>query len=213
MCQRLTLALNPGTVEVDMATPKPPELSQCVFSDDRVFRYRLTHSWRSPDLPLYVPSKRAIWIGVNPSRANESALDNTLRRVKAFSRAWGCDAFTMVNLFAFVSPFPKDLLTAADPIGPDNDRHIAECARLEDTTHVVAMWGCHGRLRDRDRQVMDLLASKLSSLGVNRDGTPKHVLYLPNGTSLQPFPAAAPAAQCDSRLTVPPNPSTLSLIT
>ncbi len=167
--------------------PKEPEVSTCVFSPDRAYRYSLTHSWRDPNLPSYVPSKWAVWIGLNPSTADEAQLDATLRRVKAFSRSWLCDGFIMLNLFAFRSTNPNGLLTVDDPIGPDNDRHIVEATRGENVTCVVAMWGNHGRLKGRDGVVQDMLVSKLTCLGTNRDGSPKHCLYLPKTAQRQPF--------------------------
>lgn len=173
-----------------MATrrPKEPEVSTCVWSDDpeKRYRYILRHTWRSPDLPSYVPSKVAVWIGLNPSTAFEGALDPTLRRVRAFSRAMGADTFVMLNLFAYRATRPADMLGAPDPIGPENDRHIMAQAHADNVVAVVAMWGNHGRFKDRDREVMEMLAGKLSALRVNKDGTPAHCLYLP--ATCRPLP-------------------------
>lgn len=169
---------------------KPLEASQCVFSEDRTYRYVLRHTWRDPNLPAYVPSKWAMWIGCNPSTAFEGSLDPTLRRVKAFSQALGCDGFIMGNLFAYRSTDPKGLLAVTDPIGPDNDRHLLDCANTEGITHVVAAWGVNGTLNGRDHQVTELLKGRLSCLGVTKHGLPKHPLYVKGGTPLVPFPPA-----------------------
>ncbi len=184
---------------------KEPEISHCVFSEETpvpLYRYVLRHTWRDPKLPDYVPSKWAMWIGVNPSTADESSLDPTLRRVRAFSKALGCDGFLMTNLFALRSTDPKGLLAVADPIGPDNDRHLLDCASKDGVTHIVAAWGVNGTLNGRDRQVIDLLKGKLSCLGVTKAGLPRHPLYVKGDTSLQPFPPLAAPLVLDT----PPQP-------
>ena len=57
-----------------------------VFSPDGTRRYRL-------DRHVAVPGEwhhgRALWVMLNPSTADESVDDPTIRRVVGFSRAWG----------------------------------------------------------------------------------------------------------------------------
>lgn len=92
-----------------------------VISEDGLYRYRLDRRWG------YGP--RVAWIMLNPSTADSEAEDATSRRVQAFSRRWGFSALTVVNLYAWRATDPTDLWTAQDPVGPENDRHIAEvCA-------------------------------------------------------------------------------------
>ena len=50
----------------------------CIFSSDRRYRYLLRHTWE----PLFAP-KFCTWIGLNPSVADETQLDPTLRRIRA----------------------------------------------------------------------------------------------------------------------------------
>ena len=170
-----------------MATRRrAPEPSTCVFSDCRTWRYTLEHRWDT-DQPSYVPRRTAMFVGLNPSTADESSLDPTLRRVKDYCQAWGYGGFVMTNLFAFRSTAPAGMKAAADPIGPDNDTYLDRIAHRDDIALIVAMWGSHGRFKGRDQQVVDLLKDRLTALRVNADGTPAHCLYLPKTLTAEPY--------------------------
>lgn len=159
-------------------------MNACEFSPCRRFRYSLEHSWDE-----LMPRRRIMWVGLNPSTADEQDLDPTLRRIRAFSQAWGFNAFVMTNLFAFRATDPRDMLAERDPVGIDNDWHLKQTAHR--CGAVVACWGAHGSHLERDHAVVALLADNLSAplqcLGHNRDGSPCHPLYLPRETPLRPF--------------------------
>lgn len=123
---------------------------------------------------------------LNPSTADAERDDPTIRRCASFARAWGLGGMTVVNLFALRATDPARLRRARDPIGRDNDRHIAEAAAGAD--RVVVAWGVHGTLRDRDRAVLALLAgARPRCLGLTRGGHPRHPLYLSARTRSRPF--------------------------
>ncbi|GHX72979.1 hypothetical protein VCSRO16_3593 [Vibrio cholerae] len=65
------------------------ELSKC-----RKYRYALWRTWDS-DKPF------AMFIGLNPSTADEKNDDPTLRRCINFAKSWGYGGVCMANLFAF----------------------------------------------------------------------------------------------------------------
>jgi hypothetical protein len=94
----------------------------------------------------------------------------------------------MLNLFAFCATDPRDLKRAADPIGPDNDKHLlTEVCTVE---HVIACWGEHGRFRGRDQEVSDLIVARgvaFECLVKNKTGAPHHPLYLKPGIKPKPF--------------------------
>lgn len=159
-------------------------MNTCNFSPCRRYRYTLEHVF---DPLLHENSPRLImWIGLNPSTADENKLDPTLRRVRGFSAAWGFTSFVMTNLFAFRATDPADMKRAADPVGPANDTWLATMAgRCE---KIVAAWGNHGFHRDRDVEVMNLLGVEcLTCLGLSKTGSPKHPLYIGGDTALVPF--------------------------
>jgi len=149
--------------------------------DREQYRLQLWRTWSAG-------GRRALWILLNPSTADATKLDPTLRRCEAFSRAWGCDGFDVANIFALRSTDPAALYQVDDPIGPGNDRIILAAAR--DAAIVVAGWGTHGALLGRGDQVRDALDAAgvaLECLGQNVDGSPRHPLYLPARTERRPF--------------------------
>jgi len=152
------------------------------FSDDRVYRYKLTREWGGPGGNLVV-------IGLNPSTADETVDDPTIRRCISFAKREGCSGLIMLNLFAFRSTDPGYMKLVPHPVAhPDtvheNDKHIAlACAGGK----MVAAWGAHGGHRDRDQEVRRLIATrgrKLYVFGFTKAGHPRHPLYLRNDTPL-----------------------------
>ncbi|MCC7001931.1 MAG: DUF1643 domain-containing protein [Gemmatimonadaceae bacterium] len=80
------------------------------------------------------------------------------------------------NLFAYRSTNPARLKIARDPVGPENDTWLRRLAR--EAEPVVAGWGEHGQLFDRDQRVRTLLPA-VHVLGTTKAGRPRHPLYLP----------------------------------
>lgn len=158
-----------------------PVHNRCVFSPDRLHRYTLEHICN----PLFDDGRRAAFIGLNPSTADENDLDPTLRRIRSFCEREGLGGFIMLNLFAFRSTDPKRMLAAEDPVGPENDRWIESVCR---SAHlVVAAWGNHGSHQNRDLHVARMLGHAgvtLRCLGTNANGSPKHPLYVPGNARL-----------------------------
>lgn len=115
----------------------------------------------------------AMFIGLNPSTADETNDDPTIRRCRGFAKAWGFRQMWMLNLFAFRATSPKDMRNAGDPIGPENDRYLQEYAQRG---FVVAAWGRTGEFMKRDRQVMELLKGRIHQIGEAE--YPRHPLYL-----------------------------------
>ena len=147
--------------------------SGATFSPDRRYRYRLWRGWGNPE-------HRVCWVMLNPSMADEGDDDPTIRKCTGFSRKWGFGALDVVNLFALVSTDPMGLLTAADPVGPENDEAIRDA--FHGAHRVVLAWGSH------NAKVMRLVATRRSSiptliaamchdvghLGLTQDGAPRH---------------------------------------
>lgn len=159
--------------------------NECVFSADRNHRYTLIHR---PN-PLFGSDRLLMWIGLNPSTADEKQLDPTLTRILGYSLREGYDGFIMTNLFAWRATEPKDMKASPDPIGPDNDRRLLECARR--CGKVVAAWGSHGSFMERDVQVCALLKDfEMVCLSRNADGGPGHPLYLKKTLPFAPFTVA-----------------------
>ncbi len=147
------------------------------------YRYLLWREWR-PDCP------RLLWIMLNPSTANETEDDPTLRRCITFSRAWSYGRLEVVNLYAWRTPSPSDLACVPSPVGSENDRYIREAALR--AARIIVAWGAHPLAQERARQVLALLNQPVWCLGTTRAGHPRHPLYLGRETALRPFePVAA----------------------
>jgi hypothetical protein len=143
-----------------------------VISPCGLYRYQLSRIW-DDSLP------RCLFAGLNPSKADGSQDDPTVRRMIGFARDWGYGGLFVVNLFAFRATDPKDMKTAIDPIGPENDDYIRRLTLYCDIT--IAAWGCHGDHLGRANQVIPWLRN-LHHLGLTKSGHPRHPLYLPKDT-------------------------------
>lgn len=118
-----------------------------------------------------------MFIGLNPSTADETLDDPTIRRCIAFAKAWGYGGLCMANLFAFRATDPAVMKAHPAPIGPENDMKLTMLA--VDAGIVIAAWGAHGTHLGRGERVKHALAAKLHYLRLTKDGHPGHPLYLP----------------------------------
>ena len=154
-------------------------LGAAVFDQTRSYRYRLTRTWDDAKPPL-------AWCLLNPSTADASTVDPTLRRVIDFSSRWGFGAVDVVNLFAWRSSTPSGLALAPDPVGAGNDRHIRDAAT--DAGVMVIAWGNRGSEPnpasgiarcEEVRALLDTHGLPLLALDATLKGHPRHPLYVP----------------------------------
>lgn len=133
------------------------------------YRYTLWRRWDT--------GPTVCWIMLNPSTADASVDDPTVRRCQRFARAWGYAGVTVVNLFALRSTDPAVLRRHPEPVGPGNNHAIVEAATA--AALVVCAWGVHGAVNHREAEVLALLTHlDLYCLGVTAGGAPRHPLYL-----------------------------------
>lgn len=125
------------------------------------------------------------FIGLNPSTADETADDPTIRRCVAFAKRWGYGGLVMLNLFAFRATDPRDMRSAASPVGPENDDHLRAVAA--EAALVVAAWGVGGSYFGRDFRVRRLMGDGLMALGFTKSGQPRHPLYVKADATLVPL--------------------------
>jgi hypothetical protein len=143
-----------------------------VFSEDRKYRYRL-------DRDLASGEGTYVWIGKNPSMADETRDDNSVSRVMNRAREAGFRKFVVVNLYAYVSTDPRGLLDswedAEGPLGPDNLSTIAEV--LEEADYVLCAWGSEYIGPKQAARVLDMIGKAALTphcLGLTDDGSPVH---------------------------------------
>jgi hypothetical protein len=172
-----------------MSVQMTAQLSAC-----GLYRYRLRREWgsqpphaRAGQTPKYQndtlpgPDEMVAFVMLNPSTADHTLDDPTIRRCIDFAYHWGYGALEVVNLFALRSTDPKALRGAVGPVGACNDGAIIACAR--EASMVVCAWGTDGALDGRGDRVRAFLADysqgeKLYHLGLTKGGQPRHPLYL-----------------------------------
>ncbi len=156
-----------------------------VMSECGQYRYRMTRAWIGDH-------KICCFVMLNPSTADATEDDPTIRRCIRFAAREGCSVLQVVNLFAWRSTDPKALAKVEDPIGPENIQYIIDTSRSADVT--IAAWGAGGkRWPDHVRQVNGLLGDA-RCLGKTKEGHPRHPLYV---RSDHPLEELAPVHRCD----------------
>lgn len=116
---------------------------------------------------------------LNPSTADASKDDPTIRKCMGFARRLGYGGIEVVNLFAYRARWPSELRTASEPVGPENDEHIAWACR---GGKIYAGWGTNSIVANRAVIVKALIyrsGALLSCFAISKDGQPCHPLYLP----------------------------------
>lgn len=127
-----------------------------------------------------------LWVMLNPSTADESTDDPTIRKCVSFTRRWSYSSLSVVNLYAMRATKPVDLwaaeLDGIDVIGPENDNTIVtEALKAEG---IVAAWGRLPKAAEsRKASVLAILRRVRLELPVqllmikpNGDGSPMHPL-------------------------------------
>tara|TARA_B110000014_G_C19853679_1_gene442297 strand:- start:25 stop:498 length:474 start_codon:yes stop_codon:yes gene_type:complete len=145
-----------------------------VFSPCRKYRYTLWRIWE--DKKPYV-----MFIGLNPSIADDSIDDPTIRKCINYCKSWGFGGLYMLNLFSYISTNPDKIKDVQDPIGKENDSWLLKISK--NSSIVIAAWGNHGDLNQRSDDVLSLIAN-MHCLKVNKTGHPAHPLY--QKSNLQP---------------------------
>lgn len=167
-----------SSVHVKLETRLSATCKGAVFSSDRRYRYLLWRVWSGT-------GGMVLFVGLNPSTADEQTDDPTIRRCKSFAESWGATGFMVANLFAYRATKPRDLYEAITPVGPANDRWLDSTTSFARLT--IACWGNHGAFRERASHVLPLLRNP-SCLRMTKSGHPSHPLYLPG--SCRPVPMA-----------------------
>ncbi len=160
-----------------------------IISDCAQYRYVLTR--HIPQLVRHV--KPCLFVMLNPSKATAELDDPTICRCMGFADTWKCTSLTVVNLYALRATDPKELARHPSPIGADNDKHLSEQLEAHWNTGVVVVaWGANKAARHHKLiNTMTTLSGKVSCLGINKDGSPKHPLYVKADQPLIPWSMAA----------------------
>ena len=138
------------------------------------YRYWLTREWDESN-PLLV------WLMLNPSTADASQDDATMRKCMSYARKWGYGGITVINVYALRSRDPKNLWKVSDPVGPHNNRWISlwmGYARRRGSK-IICGWSKHPK-PERIDEILEIAENERVDLEVVEMGQhgPKHPLYL-----------------------------------
>ena len=151
-----------------------PVIASAVISGCGKYRYSLTRIWDES-------KPKVMFIMLNPSTADASNDDPTIRRCIGFAKSWGFGGLYVCNLFAYRATDPKELLKVHNPFGDQNIWHTRKLSDEVDT--IVCAWGNKPILKkilknQNPYKLLDFARLKLHYLELSKDETPKHPLYL-----------------------------------
>lgn len=169
----------------ELAEPKSEVIIRAAdISPCGTWRYRLTRQWAAgPMLPF---------IMLNPSTADASIDDPTIRRCMGFARREGMSGIVVGNLYAQRATNPSDLLGMEHAYGPKNGDALLALAddALLANLKVVCAWGASERARDnawRAKSVMKGSGVRMVCLGKTASGAPRHPLYVKGDQPFEDF--------------------------
>ncbi len=171
-------------------------MSFCLFSKCASYRWILKRE-------LFLGEKSIVFIGLNPSKANSFHNDRTLIRIINFCSRWNYKNIYIINLFGLISKSPTQLSKSKDPIGGNNNLITLITLQFWQKNINCDLWlgwGDNGQLNGRDREVIQIIknlstfklnenncSKRILSLGLTKNGNPRHPLYIPNKSFLSPF--------------------------
>lgn len=163
------------------------------------YRYRLEREWGGGLIDTLYPNGRLCWVMLNPSTADDTHDDQTIRKITTITKRHHYSSLVVVNLFAMRATIPDELLTVAPGVarGDHNSMHVS--ASILESAAVVVAWGAWWttqmarRNNPPDLPRMNIegevrkLGKPLYCLGRTADGSPRHPCRLPNDTKLEEF--------------------------
>ncbi len=139
-----------------------------ILSQDRKHRYMLSRIWDEN-------TGAVVFIGLNPSTADENNDDRTIKKCIKYAKDWGYGGIYMINLFSFRATNPNKMLSALNPTNDENDKYIEKYINIG--KKVICAWGNDGSFQDRNNDITNKFKD-LYCLKLNQTGQPAHPLYL-----------------------------------
>lgn len=154
-----------------------------VLSKCNKYRYKL---YREIDT---VKGLTIAYFGINPSTADATIDDATVRKWRGFTERNNGKRFIVGNVFAYRSTDVNGLSKTTNPIGVDNHKYLSEIIYEADI--LVPCWGSRNKLPKNLRSELDNFMNLLKQsgkplfcLGKTTSGDPKHPLMLGYSTQL-----------------------------
>lgn len=154
-----------------------------IISECGKYRHRLERTV-GMDGPVYA------FFGINPSTADATEDDATVRKWIGFTKTWGGSRFIVGNVFAYRATDVKALATVEDPFGTGFASHITDIIAEADI--LVPCWGNTSKAPKRWRHAFDVALDAMVQsgkpvrhFGLTKAGDPMHPLMLGYDTKLQ----------------------------
>ena len=119
---------------------------------------------------------------LNPSVANETCDDKTIKRLIFFAKKFGYGGFYVGNIFPIINTKVNDLYLDLSHDEKKNKKYV--CRMIDKSKSIVFAWG---KTINNPPVWIDKIVDKPLCFGFNKNGTPKHPLYLKKSTSLVSF--------------------------
>lgn len=154
----------------------------CTISECTRYRYELGEFW-DDSRPFDA------WLLCNPSTADATQDDPTVRKVRGFAKRHGRGGWVIVNAFALRSTDPGELLKQPTREGPRNREFVTRWtdAAVMSGAFVIVGWGAAlpKALRPDARAFATNIDQNLWCLGTTGEGQPRHPLMLAYATPLE----------------------------
>lgn len=137
------------------------------FSPDKKYRYLLWRIW-DKNKPM------VMFIGLNPSTANESVDDNTIKRIRRIATNLGYGGIYMTNCFPYISTDPNQLNEFGNTTY--NDQVLYDTSiKAKD---IIFAWGNFKVVKTKGRDIeLKIMFPNAIALQINKNGSPKHPLF------------------------------------
>lgn len=158
------------------------------FSECGRYRQALTRDWT----PAGSTPRAVLFVGMNPSVAAADVSDPTCHRELMFAQDWGFTRYLKGNVLDWRATSPKDI--PHDPDAACSNENIPVLRDMAAEADLIIM--AYGKLHKRHHGVLEhVIATMVESgkplqcLGLNKDGSAKHPLYLRKDTKPIPYPS------------------------
>ncbi len=155
------------------------ETALASISDCGTYRWWLSRNWDDGE-PL-------VWVMLNPSTADADIDDQTIRRVRGFTKREGYPGFLVVNVWALRATSPDVLHAERDAYEAPNIQRVQHEVLGRD---VIVAWGARVYRGQALRRVRGALmkAKSVRCLGFTKGGEPRHPLMLRADTPMVAWP-------------------------
>lgn len=130
------------------------------------------------------PGPLILAVGLNPSSADATKDDHTVRRLISLLDAQGFRALVLLNLWTRISASPRVAIGTEGQWTESDWRRFDQWYSRSDAR--LWMWGALG-WGHPDRQAIHATDANAFCFGITRNGMPKHPLYLAANTPLVRF--------------------------